>query len=69
MVAAIGAPGIPSAGMVTMVVVLQSVGLPVETIAILLPIDRPLDTLRTVVNVEGDMVRCLVVQKFSVRKQ
>ena len=69
MVAAIGAPGIPSAGMVTMVVVLQSVGLPVEAIAILLPIDRPLDTLRTVVNVEGDMVGCLVVQKFSVKKQ
>jgi Na+/H+-dicarboxylate symporter len=67
MVASIGAPGIPSAGMVTMVMVLQSVGLPVEAIAILLPIDRPLDTLRTVVNVEGDMVGCLVVQKFSVR--
>jgi Na+/H+-dicarboxylate symporter len=65
MVSAIGAPGIPSAGMVTMVVVLQSVGLPVEAIAILLPIDRPLDTLRTVVNVEGDMVGCLVVQKFA----
>lgn len=69
MVAAIGAPGIPSAGMVTMVMVLQSVGLPVEAIAILLPIDRPLDTLRTVVNVEGDMVGCLVVQKFAIRKQ
>jgi Na+/H+-dicarboxylate symporter len=69
MVVAIGAPGIPSAGMVTMVVVLQSVGLPVEAIAILLPIDRPLDTLRTVVNVEGDMVGCLVVQKFAVKKQ
>ena len=41
----------------------------VEAIAILLPIDRPLDTLRTVVNVEGDMVGCLVVQKFSVGKQ
>jgi Na+/H+-dicarboxylate symporter len=69
MVAAIGAPGIPSAGMVTMVVVLQSVGLPVEAIAILLPIDRPLDTLRTVVNVEGDMVGCLVVQKFAVKNK
>jgi Na+/H+-dicarboxylate symporter len=67
MVAAVGAPGIPSAGMLTMVMVLQSVGLPVEAIAILLPIDRPLDTLRTVVNVEGDMVGCLVVQKFSIR--
>ena len=68
MIAAVGAPGIPSAGMLTMVMVLQSVGLPVEAIAILLPIDRPLDTLRTVVNVEGDMVGCLVVQEFAVKK-
>lgn len=64
MIAAMGAPGIPSAGMVTMVMVLQSVGLPVEAIAILLPIDRLLDTLRTTVNVEGDMVGSLVVQKL-----
>lgn len=64
MVAAIGAPGIPSAGMVTMVMVLQSVGLPVEAIAILLPIDRLLDTIRTTVNVEGDMIGSLVVQKL-----
>lgn len=64
MLAAIGAPGIPSAGMVTMVMVLQSVGLPAEAIAILLPIDRPLDAFRTAVNVEGDMVGSLVVQKW-----
>ncbi len=64
MVAAIGAPGIPSAGMVTMVMVLQSVGLPTEAIAILLPVDRLLDTLRTTVNVQGDMVGSLVVQKL-----
>ena len=64
MIAAIGAPGIPSAGMVTMVMVLQSVGLPAEAIAILLPIDRLLDTFRTAVNVEGDMVGSLVVQKL-----
>ncbi len=68
MIAAIGAPGIPSAGMVTMVMVLQSVGLPAEAIAILLPIDRLLDTLRTTVNVEGDMVGSLVVQKLVAQK-
>jgi Na+/H+-dicarboxylate symporter len=66
MIAAMGAPGIPSAGMVTMVMVLQSVGLPAEAIAILLPIDRLLDTLRTTVNVEGDMVGSLVVQKLTL---
>ncbi|WP_347989426.1 dicarboxylate/amino acid:cation symporter [Methylomonas sp. AM2-LC] len=64
MIAAIGAPGIPSAGMVTMIMVLQSVGLPTEAIAILLPIDRILDTVRTMVNVEGDMIGSLVVQKW-----
>jgi Na+/H+-dicarboxylate symporter len=65
MLAAVGAPGIPSAGMVTMVMVLQSVGLPAEAIAILLPIDRLLDTLRTTVNVQGDMIGGLVVQKLA----
>ena len=65
MVAAVGAPGIPSAGMVTMVMVLQSVGLPAEAVAILLPIDRILDTVRTMVNVEGDMVGSLIVQRLS----
>jgi Na+/H+-dicarboxylate symporter len=68
MIAAIGAPGIPSAGMVTMVMVLQSVGLPAEAIAILLPIDRLLDTLRTTVNVQGDMIGSLVVQKLVSNK-
>ncbi len=64
MIAAMGAPGIPSAGMVTMVMVLQSVGLPAEAIAILLPVDRLLDTLRTTVNVQGDMIGSVVVQKL-----
>lgn len=67
MIAAMGAPGIPSAGMVTMIMVLQSVGLPAEAIAILLPIDRLLDTLRTTVNVQGDMVASLVVQRLVAR--
>ncbi len=64
MIAAMGAPGIPSPGMVTMVMTLQSVGLPAEAIAILLPIVRLLDTIRTMVNVEGDLVGSLVVQKL-----
>jgi Na+/H+-dicarboxylate symporter len=69
MVAAMGAPGIPSAGMVTMILVLQSVGLPVEAIAILLPIDRLLDTVRTAVNVQGDMISSLVVQELVIDKE
>ena len=65
MIAAIGAPGIPSAGLVTMMMVLQSVGLPVEAVAILIPIDRLLDAIRTTVNVEGDAIGSMVVQKFT----
>ncbi len=65
MIASTGAPGIPSAGMVTMVMVLQAVGLPAEAIAILLPIDRLLDTVRTAVNVEGDLVGSVVVQRYA----
>ena len=65
MLGAIGAPGIPSVGMLSMVLVLESVGLPTEAIAILLPIDRLLDTVRTAVNVEGDMVGALIVQKLA----
>jgi Na+/H+-dicarboxylate symporter len=65
MLGAIGAPGIPSVGMLSMVLVLESVGLPTAAIAILLPIDRILDTTRTAVNVEGDMIGALIVQKLA----
>ncbi len=57
----IGAPGIPSAGMVTMIMVLQAVGLPAEAVVLLLPIDRALDTVRTMVNVEGDIIGAVIV--------
>lgn len=68
MVTSIGSPGIPSAGMVSMVMVLQAVGLPAEAIAILLPMDRLLDTVRTAVNVEGDMVTSCVVNQIQQPK-
>jgi len=66
--ASIGAPGIPSAGMVTMIMVLQSVGLPAEAIAILYPIDRLLDAVRTMVNVKGDTIGTLIVDEFTSNK-
>jgi Na+/H+-dicarboxylate symporter len=67
MVASIGAPGMPSASMSGMQMVLLAVGIPLEAIAILLVIERPLDTIRTAVNVEGDLVGSLVVERFMRR--
>ena len=64
-IGAIGAPGMPSVGMLSMVLVLESVGLPSAAIAILLPIDRILDTLRTSVNVQGDMIGSLIVDRWT----
>ena len=59
--AAIGAAGIPEAGLVTMVIVLQAVGLPIEGISLLLIIDWFLDRCRTTVNVWGDSVGAAVI--------
>ena len=54
-VASVGAAGIPEAGLVTMTLVFNAVGLPPEYIALLLPVDWFLDRCRTVINVMGDM--------------
>ena len=45
--------------------VLIAVGIPLEAIAILLVIERPLDTLRTAVNVEGDLIGAMVVDNYT----
>ena len=55
MVASAGAAGIPAAGLVTMVLVFKTVGLPPEYIGMLLPIDCFLDRCRTAVNVMRDV--------------
>ena len=60
-VAAVGAAGIPEAGLVTMTMVFNAVHLPVGYIALLLPVDWFLDRCRTAINVMGDMnVSCLL---------
>jgi Na+/H+-dicarboxylate symporter len=60
-IASVGAAGIPEAGLVTMTLVFNAVGLPVEYIALLLTVDWFLDRCRTTINVLGDVnVSCLL---------
>jgi Na+/H+-dicarboxylate symporter len=61
--ATVGTAGVPGSGMIMLSIVLHSVGLPMEAIAIIFGIDRLLDMPRTVVNVFGDFVCGLVVAK------
>jgi len=63
--ASIGAAGVPEAGLVTLVIVLQAVNLPVEDITLILAIDWMLDRFRTTVNVWGDSVGAAIIAKLS----
>ena len=68
MISSIGAPGMPTASMSGMQIVLLAAGIPLEAIAILLVIERPLDTFRTAVNVNGDLMGSVVVNHMMGRK-
>ncbi len=59
--ASIGTPGVPGGGVVMLVIILTSVGLPAEGLAMVLALDRPLDMLRTVVNVTGNCAASTVI--------
>ncbi len=65
--AAIGAAGIPQAGLVTMIIVLTAVDLPTEGIGLILAVDWFLDRIRTTVNVWGDSVGAAVIERFLPR--
>lgn len=62
-IASIGTAGVPSVGLVTLSMVLTSVGLPTEGIALIMGIDRILDMLRTAVNITGDAVCTTIISK------
>ena len=66
--ASIGTAGVPGAGMVMLAMVLQSVGLPVEGIALVAGIDRIFDMGRTVVNITGDASCAIVVSRMERRR-
>jgi len=59
--ASIGAAAVPSAGLVMLVIVLGQAGIPVEGLALIIAVDRPLDMVRTVVNVTGDATVAMLV--------
>lgn len=65
LLASIGAAGIPHAGLVMMVIILQAVGLPLEMQAIIIGVDRVLDMCRTSVNVWSDSCGCAVIARFE----
>ncbi|MCB9793923.1 MAG: dicarboxylate/amino acid:cation symporter [Alphaproteobacteria bacterium] len=65
--AAVGAAGIPGAGVITMSLVLQAVGLPLEGIGLILAVDRILDMVRTTVNVIGDATGAVILDRLERR--
>ena len=66
--ASIGTAGVPGAGMVMLAMVLQSVGLPVEGIALVAGVDRIFDMGRTIVNIVGDASCAIIVTAMEKRK-
>jgi len=65
LLASVGAAGIPMAGLVMLVVVLEAVGLPLEGITTIVAVDRVLDMFRTATNVWSDLVGAAVISRFE----
>ena len=63
LLSAVGAPGIPMAGLVVMTIVLKSMGLPLEGVGLILAVERILDMFRTAINVLGDTSTAVIIAK------
>lgn len=63
--ASIGSAAVPGAGIVMLVIVLTAIGVPTEGIALIFAVDRPLDMLRTTVNVTGDSTIASIINRFD----
>jgi len=61
--ASIGTAGVPGVGIITLAMVLQQAGLPLDGIGLIIGVDRLIDMLRTVINVSGDVMTSIVVGK------
>lgn len=67
--ASIGAPGVPGGAVIMLVIVLGSVGIPAEGLALILGIERPLDMIRTVANVTGDAAVATIVESGELKRK
>lgn len=67
--AAIGTAGVPGVGIIMLTLVLRSVNIPVEGIALILGVDRFLDMARTILNVGGDLIGSIIMARFEKGKK
>lgn len=65
--ASIGSAAVPGAGIVMLVIVLTSIGVPTEGIALIFAVDRPLDMIRTMVNVTGDSTIAAIIHQVETK--
>jgi DAACS family dicarboxylate/amino acid:cation (Na+ or H+) symporter len=66
--AGIGTAGVPGGSLPAVMMILAGIGVPVESLGIILGVDRLLDMCRTVVNVQGDLAAAVVVNRFEGKK-
>ncbi len=66
--ASIGTPATPGVGIIILATVLQQAGIPTEGIALILGVDRILDMCRTVLNVTGDLVGCVIFERWLAKR-